>query len=129
LPLSQPEGRSVFISGAARARRRPISNNSAAQGSKWIRGHRRAGPKALAEKTGAHFLKCDIRDLKAYQAASATSPQHGPITALITMPRATTAMSSRCHARFWDERIAVNCASFCHPGVAPGMRKGGRGAV
>jgi D-xylose 1-dehydrogenase len=126
--------RSVFISGGGSGIGASIVEHFAAQGSKvGFVDIDEPASKALAAKTGAFFIKCDIRDVKAYQAAiGEVAAQHGPITALVN----NAARDDRHELEdvtpaFWDERIAVNLrhAYFAIQAVAPDMKKAGGGAI
>src|SRR5260370_828053 len=126
--------RSVFISGGGSGIGASIVEHFAAQDSKvGFVDIDEAASKALAEKTGAFFLKCDIRDVKAYQAAlSEVAARHGPITALVNnAARDDRHELEDVTPEFWDERIAVNLrhAFFAIQAVAPGMKKAGGGAI
>jgi NAD(P)-dependent dehydrogenase (short-subunit alcohol dehydrogenase family) len=126
--------RSVFISGGGSGIGASIVEHFAAQGSKvGFVDIDEPASKTLAEKTGAVFIKCDIRDVKAYQAAiGEVAARHGPITALVN----NAARDDRHELEdvtpdFWDERIAVNLrhAYFAIQAVAPGMKRAGGGAI
>jgi len=126
--------RSVFISGGGSGIGASIVEHFAAQGSKvGFVDIDEAASKALAAKTGAHFIKCDIRDVKGYQAAiGEAAAKHGPITALVN----NAARDDRHELKdvtpeFFDERIAVNLrhAFFAIQAVAPGMKKAGGGSI
>jgi NAD(P)-dependent dehydrogenase (short-subunit alcohol dehydrogenase family) len=126
--------RSVFVSGGGSGIGASIVEHFAAQGSKvGFVDIDETASKALAAKTGAHFIKCDIRDVKAYQAAiGEVAARHGPITALVN----NAARDDRHELKdvtteFFDERIAVNLrhAFFAIQAVAPGMKKAGGGSI
>jgi NAD(P)-dependent dehydrogenase (short-subunit alcohol dehydrogenase family) len=126
--------RSVFISGGGSGIGASIVEHFAAQGSKvGFVDINEAASAEVAKKTGALFVKCDIRDVKAYQAALAeVAAKHGTITVLIN-----NAAHDERHkledvtAEFWDDRIAVNLrhAYFAIQAVAPGMKKAGGGSI
>ncbi len=126
--------RSVFVSGGGSGIGASIVEHFAAQGSKvaFVDIDEPAS-KALAAKTGALFVKCDIRDVKAYQATiGEVAARHGPITALIN----NAARDDRHELKdvtveFWDERIAVNLrhAFFAIQAVVPGMKQAGGGSI
>ena len=126
--------RSVFISGGGSGIGASIVEHFAAQGSKvgFVDVDEPASM-ALAEKTGALFIKCDIRDVKAYQAAiGEVAARHGPITALVNnAARDDRHELEDVTPEFWDERIAVNLrhAFFAIQAVAPGMKRAGGGAI
>ena len=126
--------RPVFVSGGGSGIGASIVEHFAAQGSKvgFVDINEKASTE-VAKKTGAHFVKCDIRDVKAYQAAIAeVAAKLGPITVLIN-----NAAHDERHkledvtAKFWDDRIAVNLrhAYFAIQSVAPGMKKAGGGSI
>jgi NAD(P)-dependent dehydrogenase (short-subunit alcohol dehydrogenase family) len=126
--------RSIFVSGGGSGIGASIVEHFAAQGSKvGFVDIDEPASKALAQKTGAHFIKCDIRDVKAYQAALAeVAGRHGAITALVN----NAARDDRHELKdvtpqFWDERMAVNLrhAYFAIQAVAPGMRQAGGGSI
>jgi NAD(P)-dependent dehydrogenase (short-subunit alcohol dehydrogenase family) len=126
--------RSVFISGGGSGIGASIVEHFAAQGSKvGFVDIDEAASKAIAVKTGALFLKCDIRDVKAYQAAiGEVAGKHGPITALINnAARDDRHELEDVTPEFFDERIAVNLrhAFFAIQAVAPGMKKAGGGSI
>jgi NAD(P)-dependent dehydrogenase (short-subunit alcohol dehydrogenase family) len=126
--------RSVFISGGGSGIGASIVEHFAAQGSKvGFVDIDEPASKALAEKTGAFFIKCDIRDVKAYQSAiGEVAVRHGPITALVNnAARDDRHELEDVTPEFWDERIAVNLrhAFFAIQAVAPGMKRAGGGAI
>ena len=92
------KGRSVFVSGGGSGIGASIVEHFAAQGSKvGFVDINEPASKQVAGKTGATFLKCDIRDVKAYQAAIAEvgrqARRRSPCWS--TTPRTTSATSSR----------------------------------
>jgi NAD(P)-dependent dehydrogenase (short-subunit alcohol dehydrogenase family) len=126
--------RSIFVSGGGSGIGASIVEHFAAQGSKvGFVDIDEPASKAIAQKTGAHFIKCDIRDVKAYQAALAeVAGRHGAITALVN----NAARDDRHELKdvtpqFWDERMAVNLrhAYFAIQAVAPGMKQAGGGSI
>jgi len=127
-------GRSVFVSGGGSGIGASIVEHFAAQGSKvGFVDINEPASKAVAAKTGALFLKCDIKDVKAYQAALAgMASRLGPITVLVN-----NAAHDERHKledvtpEFWDDRIAVNLrhAFFAIQAVVPGMKKAGGGSI
>jgi NAD(P)-dependent dehydrogenase (short-subunit alcohol dehydrogenase family) len=126
--------KSVFVSGGGSGIGAAIVEHFAAQGSKvGFVDIDEAASTALAKKTGALFLKCDIRDIKAYQAAIAeVAGKHGTITALINnAARDDRHDIADVTPEFWDERMAVNLrhAYFAIQAVAPGMKKAGGGSI
>jgi D-xylose 1-dehydrogenase len=127
-------GRSVFVSGGGSGIGASIVEHFAAQGAKvGFVDINEPASKEIAAKTGALFLKCDIRDVKAYQAAiGEAAARLGVITVLVN-----NAAHDERHkleqvtAEFWDDRIAVNLrhAYFAIQSVAPGMKKAGGGSI
>jgi NAD(P)-dependent dehydrogenase (short-subunit alcohol dehydrogenase family) len=128
------KGRSVFVSGGGSGIGASIVEHLAAQGAKvaFVDINEPAS-KEVAAKTGALFLRCDITDVKAYQAALAdVAAKHGAITVLVN-----NAAHDERHKledvtpEFWDDRIAVNLrhAFFAIQAVVPGMRKAGGGSI
>jgi D-xylose 1-dehydrogenase len=79
------------------------------------------------------FLKCDVRDVGAYQAAiGQVAARLGDITALVNnAARDDRHTLEEVTAEFWDERMAVNLRHqyFAIQAVAPGMRRAGGGAI
>jgi D-xylose 1-dehydrogenase len=128
------KARSVFVSGGGSGIGASIVEHFAAQGSKvGFVDINEPASKAVAAKTGALFLKCDIKDVKAYQAAIAEmASKLGPITVLVN-----NAAHDERHKledvtpEFWDDRIAVNLrhAFFAIQAVVPGMKKAGGGSI
>ena len=126
--------RSVFVSGGGSGIGAAIVEHFAAQGSKvGFVDIDEAASTTLARKTGAHFIKCDVRDVKAYQAAiGEIASRHGAITALINnAARDDRHDIADVTPEFWDERMAVNLrhAYFAIQSVAPGMKKAGGGSI
>jgi NAD(P)-dependent dehydrogenase (short-subunit alcohol dehydrogenase family) len=126
--------RSVFVSGGGSGIGASIVEHFAAQGSKVaFVDIDEAASRAVAEKTGALFLNCDIRDVKAYQAAIAEAgARHGVITALVNnAARDDRHKLADVTPEFFDERIAVNLrhAFFAIQAVAPGMKQAGGGSI
>ena len=126
--------RSVFISGGGSGIGASIVEHFAAQGSKvGFVDIDEPASKAIAATTGALFIKCDIRDVKAYQAAiGEVAGKYGPITALVNnAARDDRHELEDVTPEFFDERIAVNLrhAFFAIQAVAPGMKKAGGGSI
>src|SRR4029079_11580313 len=128
------KGRTVFVSGGGSGIGASIVEHFAAQGAKvGFVDINEPASKEIAGKTGALFLKCDIRDVKAYQAAlGEVAGKLGTITALVN-----NAAHDERHKledvtpEFWDDRIAVNLrhAYFAIQAVAPGMKQAGGGSI
>jgi NAD(P)-dependent dehydrogenase (short-subunit alcohol dehydrogenase family) len=128
------KGRTVFVSGGGSGIGASIVEHFAAQGAKvGFVDIDEPASKGIAGKTGALFLKCDIRDVKAYQAALAeVAGKLGTITVLVN-----NAAHDERHKledvtpEFWDDRIAVNLrhAYFAIQSVVPGMKQAGGGSI
>jgi NAD(P)-dependent dehydrogenase (short-subunit alcohol dehydrogenase family) len=128
------KGRSVFVSGGGSGIGASIVEHFAAQGAKvGFVDIDEAASDAIARKTGALFLKCDIRDVKAYRAAiDKVAATHGAITVLINnAARDDRHDIADVTPEFFDERMAVNLrhAYFAIQAVAPGMKKAGGGSI
>ena len=126
--------RSVFVSGGGSGIGASIVEHFAGQGSKvCFVDIDEAASSALARKTGAHFINCDIRDVKAYQGAIAqAAADNGTITVLVNnAARDDRHDLAGVTPAFWDERIAVNLrhAYFAIQAVAPGMKKAAGGSI
>ncbi len=128
------KGRTAFVSGGGTGIGASIVEHFAQQGSKvaFVDVDESASA-AVAKKTGATFLKCDVRDIKAYQAAiKQAADRLGAITVLVN----NAARDDRHDLKdvteeFWNERIAVNLrhAYFAIQAVAPGMKQAGGGSI
>jgi len=128
------KGRTVFVSGGGSGIGASIVEHFAEQASKVaFVDIDEAASKVLAEKTGALFLKCDIRDVKAYQAAIAEAASKlGTVTVLVNnAARDDRHKLADVTPEFWDERMAVNLrhAYFAIQAVAPGMKTAGGGSI
>jgi NAD(P)-dependent dehydrogenase (short-subunit alcohol dehydrogenase family) len=129
----------VLISGGASGIGESLVRHFAEQGA-------RVGFVDIAEEAGqtladelsaqgqtAHFIACDITDIKAYRTAiAALAESHGDALVLIN----NAAHDQRHDWRdvtpeYWDDRMAVNLkhAFFAMQAVAPGMIKAGRGSI
>ncbi|HYC65809.1 MAG TPA: SDR family oxidoreductase [Reyranellaceae bacterium] len=79
------------------------------------------------------FKKCDLRDIKAYQAAIAeVAKALGIITVLVNSAARDDRHSlEEVTVEYWDERIAVNLRHqyFAIQSVVPGMKKSGGGSI
>ena len=98
-----------------------------------------AASTALVQKISAAghpaplYRKCDVRDVKAYQAAIAeVGGSLGAITVLVNnAARDDRHALEEVTPDFWDERIAVNLRHqfFAIQTIAPGMKKAGGGSI
>ena len=128
------KGRTVFISGGGSGIGASLVEHFASQGSKvaFVDIDEKAST-GVVKKTGATFFKCDIRDLKAYQATiRQAAAQLGTITVLVNnAARDDRHELGDVTEEFWNERIAVNLrhAYFAIQAVAPGMKAAGGGSI
>lgn len=128
------KGRTVFVSGGGSGIGASIVEHFAAQGAKvGFVDINEPASREVAGRTGALFLQCDIRDVKAYQAAlTEAASTLGTITVLVN----NAAHDERHRLEdvtpaFWDDRIAVNLrhAYFAIQAVVPGMKQAGGGSI
>jgi NAD(P)-dependent dehydrogenase (short-subunit alcohol dehydrogenase family) len=128
------KGRTVFVSGGGSGIGASIVEHFAAQGSKvaFVDIDEPAS-QDVAARTGALFLKCDIKNVRAYQGAlDQVASKLGAITVLVN-----NAAHDERHKledvtpEFWDDRIAVNLrhAYFAIQAVVPGMKQAGGGSI
>ena len=129
----------VIISGGASGIGEALVRNFAAQGAKVgfvdilaERGEQLAAELAAAGQV-ARFVRCDITDIGAYQAAIADlAAAHGDALVLVN-----NAAHDERHdwadvtPAYWDDRMAVNLkhSFFAIQAVAPGMIAAGRGSI
>lgn len=134
------EGRTVFVSGGGSGIGASIVEHFAEQQAKvGFVDVDEAASTALAKKIAAAghasplFLKADVRDVKAYQAAiTEVATRLGTITVLINnAARDDRHDLADVTPDFWDERIAVNLRHqfFAIQAVAPGMKAAGGGSI
>ncbi len=134
------EGRTIFVSGGGSGIGAGIVEHFAGQGAKvGFVDVDEAASAALVEAIrgkghlAPSFLKCDVRDTKAYQAAiGAIAAKLGPVTVLVNnAARDDRHTLDEVTEAFWDERMAVNLRHhyFAIQAVAPGMRKAGGGSI
>jgi NAD(P)-dependent dehydrogenase (short-subunit alcohol dehydrogenase family) len=133
-------GRTVFVSGGGSGIGASIVEHFAEQGAKvGFVDIDEPASMALVKKVEAAgyaaplFLKADVRDVKAYQAAiTDAAAKLGPITVLINnAARDDRHDLAEVTPDFWDERIAVNLRHqfFAIQAVAPGMKAAGGGSI
>jgi NAD(P)-dependent dehydrogenase (short-subunit alcohol dehydrogenase family) len=132
--------RVVFVSGGGSGIGASIVAHFAEQGAKvGFVDIDEAASTALVDEIAAKgqpapiFLKCDVRDVAAYQAAiGQVAARLGDITALVNnAARDDRHTLEEVTAEFWDERMAVNLRHqfFAIQAVAPGMRRAGGGSI
>jgi NAD(P)-dependent dehydrogenase (short-subunit alcohol dehydrogenase family) len=134
------KNRSVFVSGGGSGIGAAIVQHFAAQGARvaFVDIDEPAS-NALVEEVAAAgharplFRRCDIRDVKAYQAAlDEIAATQGPITVLVNnAARDDRHTLEEVTPEYWDERIAVNLrhAYFAIQAVVPGMKQAGGGSI
>lgn len=134
------KGRTVFVSGGGSGIGASIVEHFAEQEAKVsFVDVDEAASTTLVKKIAAAghasplFLKADVRDVKAYQAAIAeAAAKLGAITVLINnAARDDRHDLADVTPDFWDERIAVNLRHqfFAIQAVAPGMKVAGGGSI
>lgn len=134
------KGRVVLVSGGGSGIGASVVEHFCEQGSKvGFVDLDEAASKALVETIGRKghpapvFLKCDVRDTKAYQAAiGEIAGKLGAVMALVNnAARDDRHTLDEVTEEFWNERMAVNLRHqyFAIQAVAPGMRKAGGGSI
>lgn len=128
--------RVVFISGGGSGIGASIVEHFVEQGSKvaFVDVDEAASTALVKRLDGKPlFLRCDVRDVKAYQAAiTQAAAKLGAITVLVNnAARDDRHKLEEVTPEFWDERIAVNLRHqyFAIQAVAPGMRAAGGGSI
>jgi NAD(P)-dependent dehydrogenase (short-subunit alcohol dehydrogenase family) len=128
------KGRGVFITGGATGIGEALVEAFAAQGSivTFVDLQADAGT-ALASRSGATFVECDLRDVKKLrQIIDDTARRAGPISVLINNAADDTRHDfTGVSPDYWDDRIAVNLrhAFFAIQAVHPQMKSLGGGAI
>jgi galactose dehydrogenase len=132
------EGASVFITGGGSGIGAALTEGFIAQGAKVAFVQRSDASEFAAEIGARHgtaprFIRCDITDVAALQAAMAeAAAAHGPITVLVN-----NAANDKRHpiegfpVEDWDAMQAVNLRPhfFTAQAVIPGMRAAGGGSI
>jgi D-xylose 1-dehydrogenase len=124
----------VVVTGGASGIGASIVEHFAAQGARvGFLDFDDAAGKALAAKTDALFLHCDLRDVAALKAAIAKLEERlGPPLALVNnAARDDRHAIEEVTPEFWDERMATNLRHqfFAAQAVIPAMRKRKRGSI
>ncbi len=131
-------GASVFITGGGSGIGASLTEGFLRQGAKVAfvgRSDASGFVDRMEAETGSRplFIRCDITDTAALQAAIASSAAaHGPITVLVN-----NAANDQRHSveevqeDFWDWMMAVNLKAyfFAIQAVLPGMKEAGGGAI
>lgn len=128
------DGRVVLITGGASGIGASMVEHFAAQGSRvGFLDFDRAGGEAMAARTGALFLFCDLRDIAALRAAVAeVAARLGPVAVLVNnAARDDRHGLETLEPDYWDERMATNLRhmAFCAQAVAPMMKAAGQGSI
>lgn len=128
------EARVVLITGGASGIGASMVEHFAAQGSRVaFLDFDRAGGEAMAARTGALFLPCDLRDITALRAAVAEAAARlGPVEVLVnSAARDDRHGLEAVEPDYWDERMATNLRHmfFCAQAVAPMMQAAGQGSI
>ena len=126
--------RSVLVTGGASGIGASIVEHFAAQGARVAFLDVDAeGGAAHAERTGAHFERCDLRDIPALRAAVARAAERvGRIAVLVNNAARDDRHSlESVTPEYWDERMATNLRHqfFMAQAVAPGMIAAGAGSI
>ncbi|MGB3627800.1 MAG: SDR family oxidoreductase [Henriciella sp.] len=127
-------GRTVFVTGGATGIGAELVTAFAAQNCKvsFVDLQAEAG-QALAEKTGARFFECDLRDTaKLANVINEVGEVDGPIRVLLNNAADDTRHDFReVTEAYWDDRIAVNLrhAFFAIKSVHAQMLEAGSGSI
>ena len=128
------EGRVVLVTGGASGIGASLVEHFTAQRARvaFLDLDRPAG-EAVAARTGALFLPCDLRDIAALRTAIAEAAEAlGPITVLVNnAARDDRHGLETVEPEYWDERMHTNLRHqfFCAQAVAPMMRAARQGSI
>ncbi|MBP6014575.1 MAG: SDR family oxidoreductase [Alphaproteobacteria bacterium] len=124
----------VIVTGGASGIGASIVEHFAEQGARvgFVDIDEKAG-RALATKTGATFVACDLRNIEALRAAIARFERdNGPTLALINnAARDDRHVIEEVTPEYWDDRMATNLRHqfFAAQAVLPAMRERKRGSL
>lgn len=126
--------RVVLVTGGASGIGASMVEHFADQGSRVaFLDFDRQGGEAVAARTGALFLPCDLRDVAALRAAvAAVRGRLGPVLALVnSAARDDRHGMDEVEPDYWDERMHTNLRHmfFCAQAVAPMMREARGGSI
>src|SRR4051794_24776422 len=128
------QDRTVLITGGASGIGAEMVAQFAAQGSRvgFLDFDDAHGPQ-VAERTGALFLHCDLRDIAALRAAVAeAAAKPGRVTVLVNnAARDDRHGLETVEPDYWDERMHTNLRHqfFCAQAVAPMMKEAKQGSI
>lgn len=132
------KGRSVFISGGGSGIGESLTEGFVAQGAKVAFVQRSDASELCDRLEGTYgerplFIKCDVTDIPAYQAAIAqAAAANGPITILVNNAANDDRHTlEELSVQQWDEFMNVNLRhyAFAIQAVTPGMRAAGGGTI
>ncbi len=128
------QDRVVLITGGASGIGASMVEHFALQGSRvGFLDFDRAAGEAMAARTGAIFVFCDLRDIAALRAAVRQAADAlGPITVLVnSAARDDRHGMEAVEPEYWDERMHTNLRHmfFCAQAVAPMMKAAGQGSI
>lgn len=128
------QDRTVLITGGASGIGAELVAQFAAQGARTaFLDFDDANGRQVADRTGALFLHCDLRDIAALRAAVVeVAQQLGPITVLVNnAARDDRHGLETVEPDYWDERMHTNLRHqfFCAQAVAPMMQAAGGGSI
>jgi NAD(P)-dependent dehydrogenase (short-subunit alcohol dehydrogenase family) len=127
-------GKVVLVTGGASGIGAELVSSFAAQGSRvGFLDLDAAQGQAVAARTGALFLPCDLRDTAALRGAiAALAARLGAVQVLVNnAARDDRHALEAVEPEYWDERMATNLRHmfFCAQAVAPGMQAAQAGSI
>jgi len=126
--------RAVLVTGGATGIGASVVEHFCAQGARTaFLDFDEAAGRAVAARTGADFVLCDLRDIAALREAIAGLAQkHGNFSVLVNnAARDDRHALETVEPEFWDERVATNLRHqfFAAQAVAPGMKAARSGSI